>query len=237
MVVDPRRLFARRRRSRGLRIVGRLVAAVTLLVVVGVAVWLVYFSSVLAATTVRVQGVDQLPERQIIDAADIALGEPMMRIDLGAAEQRIERIPAVQSAKISRNWPTSLDISVTERTPVALVVDAGGVRAVDADGVLFKLRGRKPNLPTLAMDDNADASALAEAVKVIMAMPRRLSEKVAEVRAETMDSITLQLHDGDTVVWGSADDSAAKAQVLALILERKASVYDVSVPDLPTTQS
>ena len=42
---------------------------------------------------------------------------------------------------------------------------------------------------------------------------------------------------GDTVVWGSADDSAAKAEALALILQRKASVYDVSVPDLPTTSS
>jgi len=70
-----------------------------------------------------------------------------------------------------------------------------------------------------------------------MAMPRRLSDQVAEVRAKTMDSITLQLHDGDTVVWGSADDSAAKAEALALILQRKASVYDVSVPDLPTTTS
>jgi cell division protein FtsQ len=236
-MVDPRRLFARRRRSRRFRILRRVLVAVTLLAVVGGAVWLVYFSSVLAATTVRVEGVDQLPEQQIIDAAGLPMGEPMMRIDLGAAEQRIEKIPAVQSAEISRDWPTSLDISVTERTPVALVVDASGVRAVDAEGVLFKLRGRKPHLPTLAMDKNTDASALTEAVRVIMAMPRRLSEKVAEVRAETMDSITLQLHDGDTVVWGSADDSAAKAQALALILQRKASVYDVSVPDLPTTQS
>jgi cell division protein FtsQ len=236
-MADPRRLFARRRRSRRFRIVRRILVAAAMLAVVGGTVWLVYFSTVLAAGSVRVEGVDRLPQQQIIDAADLPMGEPMVRLDVGAAESRIEKIPAVQSAEISRDWPTSLVISVTERTPVALVVDANGVRGVDSEGVLFKLRGRQPHLPTLVMDDTAEASALSEAVHVIMAMPRRLSDKVAEVRAKTMDSITLQLHDGDTVVWGSADDSAAKAEALALILPRKASVYDVSVPDLPTTTS
>ena len=236
-MADPRRLFARRRRSRRFRIVRRILVAAAMLAIVGGAVWLVYFSTALAAGSVRVEGVDRLPQQQIVDAADLPMGEPMVRLDLGAAESRIEQIPAVRSAAISRDWPTTLVISVTERTPVALVVDANGVRAVDSEGVLFKLRGREPHLPTLVMDDRAEASALSEAVHVVMAMPRRLSDQVAEVRAKTMDSITLQLHDGDTVVWGSADDSAAKAEALALILQRKASVYDVSVPDLPTTSS
>ena len=236
-MADPRRLFARRRRSRRFRIVRRILVAAAMLAIVGGAVWLVYFSTALAAGSVSVEGVDRLPQQQIVDAADLPMGEPMVRLDLGAAESRIEQIPAVKSAEISRDWPTTLVISVTERTPVALVVDANGVRAVDSEGVLFKLRGRKPHLPTLVMDDRAEASALSEAVHVIMAMPQRLSDQVAEVRAKTMDSITLRLHDGDTVVWGSADDSAAKAEALALILQRKASVYDVSVPDLPTTRS
>jgi cell division protein FtsQ len=181
--------------------------------------------------------VDRLPQQQIIDAADLPIGEPMVRLDLGAAESRIEQIPAVRSAEISRDWPTTLVISVTERTPVALVVrrqrrQSGGLR-----GRALQAQRTQPHLPTLVMDDSAEASALSEAVHVIMAMPQRLSDQVAEVRAKTMDSITLRLHDGDTVVWGSADDSAAKAEALALILQRKASVYDVSVPDLPTTSS
>jgi cell division protein FtsQ len=35
------------------------------------------------------------------------------------------------------------------------------------------------------------------------------------------------------VLWGSADDSANKAEVLAVLLKQKASFYDVSVPGQP----
>jgi cell division protein FtsQ len=35
------------------------------------------------------------------------------------------------------------------------------------------------------------------------------------------------------VRWGTADDSAAKARVLAVLLEQRASSIDVSVPGQP----
>ena len=56
--------------------------------------------------------------------------------------------------------------------------------------------------------------------------------------ASTADDVTLTLTTGERVVWGSADDSAKKAQVLAGLIRdqhaatRAASVeYDVSAPD------
>jgi len=38
------------------------------------------------------------------------------------------------------------------------------------------------------------------------------------------------------VQWGNADESAKKAAVLLALLKVKATSYDVSAPDLPTTQ-
>jgi cell division protein FtsQ len=38
------------------------------------------------------------------------------------------------------------------------------------------------------------------------------------------------------VLWGSAEQGELKAQVLAALLQRRAGVYDVSAPELPTTQ-
>ena len=53
----------------------------------------------------------------------------------------------------------------------------------------------------------------------------------------SVDQITLRLRDGREVLWGSADQSAEKAEVLAGLLAArpKASGYDVSVPGMPTT--
>jgi cell division protein FtsQ len=38
------------------------------------------------------------------------------------------------------------------------------------------------------------------------------------------------------VVWGGSDDSARKAEVLSVLMRRRAAVYDVSAPDLPVTK-
>jgi cell division protein FtsQ len=37
-------------------------------------------------------------------------------------------------------------------------------------------------------------------------------------------------------MWGSAEDSADKAAVLAVLLEQRADEIDVSVPGRPTTR-
>ena len=60
--------------------------------------------------------------------------------------------------------------------------------------------------------------------------PWKLASQVA-----TVDQISLVLRDGRTVVWGSAEDSDAKAEVLVELLEQPARKYDVSVPGQPTT--
>ena len=50
------------------------------------------------------------------------------------------------------------------------------------------------------------------------------------------DRIRLELAGGRTVMWGSAEDSAEKAEVLAVLLGRDARQIDVSVPGRPTTR-
>jgi cell division protein FtsQ len=64
---------------------------------------------------------------------------------------------------------------------------------------------------------------------------------VTAISAATEDSVSFTLHKGPLVEWGSAEDSALKAQVLQVLLEskqaRKADVIDVSAPTLPITKN
>ncbi|MDX6374238.1 MAG: cell division protein FtsQ, partial [Nocardioidaceae bacterium] len=80
------------------------------------------------------------------------------------------------------------------------------------------------------------SAALKEAAKVISALPQELSLLVDHVQVTTVDQISLVLKDGRTVIWGSAEESDTKAEVLGLMLTTiQAQVYDVSVPSKPTT--
>jgi cell division protein FtsQ len=229
---DSRRRFARRQRSRRLVALRRVLIVVAVLTLGLGAGWTLLYSHWLALQSIDVKGVHLLTSRQIEQAAALPTGHALVRLDLGAARERIEQIPAVGGVTVSRRWPHSVVITVTERTPVAIVEDSGAVRAVDGTGAEFKLKGDQRGLPSLVVDP--EGGALDDAAEVAANLPAEIARRVSEVRADSIDSITLALHGGDEVMWGSAADSARKAEVLAILLRHPATSYDVSVPDQPT---
>src|SRR5205085_11899654 len=107
------------------------------LVLLGTATWLVYFSSVVTVRDVEVTGNGTVPVATIERAARAPVGTPLARADLDAVRARVEAIPAVKSVSVSRAWLHTIRIEVTERVPVAVVSRGAGLQAVDLDGVLF----------------------------------------------------------------------------------------------------
>lgn len=232
---SSRRRFARRAWSRRWATLRRVAVAVVLLALVAGAGWLVFVSSVLAVRDVAVTGTRTVAEQRISAAAEVPVGRPLARVDTGRIRERVEDVPVVASADVSRSWPHTVAIEITERTPVAAVGEGDGHRLIDADGVMYRRVEKPPaGLPSLAMDGNPRAAQ--EAAAVVAGLPRDLGRRIAEVEATTMDAIELELRDGRRVVWGSAESSQLKAEVLDALLARKrdARVYDVSVPTAPT---
>ncbi len=230
-----RKRFARRQWARRWLAWRRLVVALVLLGVVAGSLWLVFFSSVLAVSGVRVEGTGVLDPRAVRRAAAVPVGSPLATVDLGAIGARVERLAAVKSVDVSRSWPDRVRIDVTEREAVAVVERGDTLRGLDAEGVMFRRYPSRPkSLPVIRTDGRARTDALAEAARVAGSLPSDIAARVDYVEVHTVDTIALRLRNGRTVRWGSADDSAAKARVLAVLLDQKASSYDVSVPGQPT---
>ncbi len=213
-------------------------ATVVLVALVVTGVWLVLFSSVLAVQGVTVTGTGYLKSAEIEAAARVPSGRPLARVDLDVIRARVEALAPVESADVTRAWPDRIRIEVTERTAVAVVEVAGSLRGMDADGVFFRSYPDPPrNLPVVQIPGDADSQTRREVAGVLAAMPADMARRVDHVEAQSVDQITLVLRDGRTVVWGSADQSAQKAQVLEKLLTYDAQTYDVSVPSRPTTRS
>ena len=83
---------------------------------------------------------------------------------------------------------------------------------------------------------DAGPPALRAALDVLEALPAAVRGSVRQVRAASAEEVVVQLSKGRTVRWGSPDRGARKAAVLAVLVTRKAHVYDVSAPDAPTTR-
>lgn len=232
-----RRRFARRQWARRWGVWRWALAIVVAVGALVGGVWLVFFSQVLGVAGVTVTGTDYLTVGQVTEAAAVPVGTPLARVDLSAVEARVEALPAVRDASVSRAWPDRVRVEVEERTAVAVVQDGGAIRGMDAEGVLFRDFPRLPaGLPQVRTAPEAGQDARREAARVAAALPPSLARTVDHLEVATIDRISLVLRDGRQVVWGSAQDSATKAQVLQALLSQDAQVYDVSVPGQPTTR-
>lgn len=230
--------FKRRQRRQRLRRLRPFLLAALALVLVATGVWLVMFSSVLTVRDVSVSGTTTLSETQIVKVARAPVGRQLARVDLAPIQARVEALPSVESASVSRSWPHTIHIEVTERTALAVVNRGNGLQAVDADGVLFgRYPTKPPNLPLIRTDPGVRAEALAEAAKVVRSLRNDIAARVRFVDVKSIDEIQLRLADGRTVLWGSSEHSSQKAQVLAAFLgHRNIHEIDVSIPGRPTTR-
>ncbi|HYT09267.1 MAG TPA: FtsQ-type POTRA domain-containing protein [Mycobacteriales bacterium] len=215
-----------------------LVLAAVVLLVLATAVWVVGFTGVLGVRTVAVGGARALPAESVRQAAAVPEGEPLARVDTDAVAERVRRIPGVARVAVARSWPSTLKITVTERRGVAVVARGGAAWLVDGEGVVFqRLAGRPKGLPRLDVPCTApDEPPCGAALSALTALPPPVAAQVLAVTAPTPDSVTLSLTGGRTVLWGGADEPAAKAQVLAALLRRPGQRYDVSTPTVVTVR-
>lgn len=224
-------LSVRRRRSRGRRVRRTIVVVLVALVVVA-GVWVVGFSSVLGLSQVRVDGTSLVSADDVIAAAAVPSGTPLIRINPGDVASRVTTaLPEVAAATVSRHLPGTLVIHVTERSAVFQVLDGGVYHWISADGTDFHSSPDAQPVPAV-LASLSDQQLLADVATVVASLPADLPP-VASIAAGTRDSITLSLGDGRQVVWGSADQSALKAQVIMPLLNVPGKVYDVSAPSNP----
>ena len=98
-------------------------------IVAGVA-WALLGSRFLVVRSVQVTGTGpQVSRAQVLAAARIPAGLPLIRVNTAAVAQRVDGIRQVQSAQVSRNWPHTVVISVRPEASfqelVGLMLDHG----------------------------------------------------------------------------------------------------------------
>lgn len=213
----------------------RHLARIGLLVLVaaiaGAVIWLVWFSSAFSVREVRAIGVEDPRAAEVLAAAAVPTGVPLARVDSAAAEQRVRDLSWVRTVEVRRGWPSEVVVAVSTREPVAVLASNPRGTAIDSEGVVFAATDLPKGLPRVT----ADGPALRQAVRVLTGLPEDLARRVVGVAATTRDDIDLTLRSGDIVRWGSAEQGESKAEVLRALLKRKADLYDVSAPELPTT--
>jgi cell division protein FtsQ len=173
-------------------------------------------------------------DRDVFDVLDLANARSYASFDAKAAKDRIERLPWVSTAELTRVYPDRLDIRIRERAPYAVWARGEQTYLIDVTGrVLSAVSGAlPPNLPRLAGE-----GAAAEAGEFLALLDRYPSihtrfesaTRVGERRwtLKLAGRVTLELPaDGEAQVLESMTRDAA----LVRVVERGNATLDFRAP-------
>ena len=213
------------------------------LIVAGLIAYLV-FSPALAVRTVDVQGNQLVPEDQITAALAPLVGTSLTQIGDDDVRALLDGFQPIEDVSVAAAPPSTLSVTVTERTPVAILESGGKFILIDSEGRQLATVADRESvaLPLIDGGTNAVNSAVFSSIAdVLAALPTDIRERLVHASAGSIDSVELKLTDGKTIFWGSAEENAAKARVIAALLtlreqDSPVNVYDVSTPERPVTR-
>lgn len=244
---EPRRgnvlAFPEPKAKRRRRIILATVTAIVVLIA-GIVAAAVY-SPWLALHTVTVEGNRIVSTQQVKAALAPLQGKPLTQISEEDVSRLLQPLVQVKAVTTQARPPSTLQVRITERVPVALVKQAEVYQLVDVDGVQLG-KAKNPasiKLPVIDGGRGALAKDLFHAVTgVLGALPPDVLARLSDASAKSVDAVELKLVDGRTIVWGNAGEKELKARVLTALLKAPAdpknpvAIYDVSVPRHPVTR-
>lgn len=237
VVAFPASAGARRRRR-------RLGAALGALVALAVLAGVLFLSPALAVRDISVRGAQLTDPSSVEETLEGYRGIPLTRISKQDVRARVGAIPQVRSIEVVLEPPHHLIVELHERVPVAAVQDGDQFAVVDSEGVRLTTAAtaEEAAVPVVTGGPEVLEGERFDAITdVLAALPESVLAQLRTASAESLSSVELAFTDGRTVVWGTAEDSELKAQVLRELVEARGAgsgveTYDVSSPTRPVVR-
>ncbi|MGI9168736.1 MAG: cell division protein FtsQ/DivIB [Caulobacteraceae bacterium] len=175
---------------------------------------------------VHLQGASRATQADILHAAGLTLGTPILTLDLNAVRERVERVGWVERARVIRLLPDTLVLSVEERPLLAIWEHGGRAAVIGADGKVMNRvdPAHFTGLP-LVVGEGANLAAGA-IVPAILARPRlaRKLDALVRVDGRRWDA---RLVDGCLIMLPAQGEEGALKQLDAL--DRAARILDLGL--------
>lgn len=204
-----------------------------------------YFTPLMSVRAVSVHGLESgstLTAEQVVAAAQVPKGRPLLQVNTAQAAHRVAAIAAVETARVRRQYPSAIEVIVVERRPVVRVETDRAVHVLDRLGVSYRHYDRGvavppgvAGLPLLSTPSPGPTDpATTAALGVVAGLPSDLRASVVAVEAQSPVDLSFRLKNGATVVWGDSTRADDKAVAWRAIITRRGTLYNVSSPDYPS---
>ena len=112
----------------------RLIKAIAVLIILSGLIAFLVYSPLFILKHVVINGNSYLTQEEITKIAGVNIGEPLFKLETGEVSQRLLHDLRVESAVVKRVMPDTLEITITERTPLATIACDYGYLDLDRQG-------------------------------------------------------------------------------------------------------
>jgi cell division protein FtsQ len=195
-------------------------------------------SALFALKKIEITGCQIVPKDKVVQLSGLALGTNLFKIDSPGIVTKLTMYPVIKAAKVSRKLPSTLVITITERTPVVVVVGNDGYLAVDVDGIYVKKINdlQHINLPIISgivtdgskqtLGTNINTPGLTAALKLIKLMGKTFLDNVSEINAASPYNLTLKTMQGVEIRFGQPEKIEQKLKVIEELLSDNGQVIN-----------
>jgi len=173
---------------------------------------------------VHVQGASPMATADIIHAAGVYAGQPLVGLDLEAVRHKVESVGWVKEVRVVRLLPDTLVLAVEERRQLAVWQRAGRTSVIDDHGQVIPEADptRFASLP-LVVGDGADAAAPG-ILPILAQRPKLLGLTDALVRVDDR-RWDVRLKDGSLIQLPATGEDQALMQLEQL--DRRSHILDL----------
>ncbi len=153
-------------------------------------------------------------DESIFKALDLAETRTLAQFDPKAARRRLEDLPWVATAELTRVYPGQLNVRITERAPFALWRHDGSEELIDKTGRMLQLvtAGSVTHLPIVAGED---APREAHAIVVLLSRYARLREAYGSAERVNGRRWSIHLKTGGRIELPADGEALALSQLEA----------------------
>ncbi len=175
---------------------------------------------------VHLQGASPSSQKEIMRAAALTFGAPILTIDLDKVRRRVERVGWVERARIVRLLPDTLVIAVNQRPLLAVWQHGGGASVIAADGhIVNQVDPAKFSALPLIVGAGANLAAGAM-LPSILQRPRLVKRLDALVRVDGR-RWDIRLKDNSLIMLPAQGEETALKRLDSL--DRSARIFDMGL--------
>jgi len=124
----------------------------------GLMVYALYFTKLFVLKEIKVYGNAKVSKEEVLRLLDLKGGEILYRLDLDELRERLKKHHLIEDTILRRQLPSTLEVQIKERSPLAILVQNNKGYLIDRNGVI--LSEANPNdilyYPYVFIEDEKD---------------------------------------------------------------------------------